>query len=157
MFKHIFVTTDGSAVGDAALPLAASLARAEGAAITVAYALPDLIGVYEGPYTLDYKRAEASLREAGRRTLEAAAAQLGPGVKTLLLDGNGQDVAECLLHAAEREGADVIVMSTHGRSGLGRLLLGSVAERVLHHARIPVLLVRHPSGPVAKDEGLPPG
>ncbi|MEK7715145.1 MAG: universal stress protein, partial [candidate division NC10 bacterium] len=53
---------------------------------------------------------------------------------------------EEIVKAAEKEGADMIVMGTHGRSGLNRLLLGSVAERVIRLAPCPVLTVRQPQG-----------
>ena len=65
---------------------------------------------------------------------------LGINVAFQLEESN--DVADCVLQVAERKAPDIIVMSTHGRSGLGRWLLGSVADKVLRHAGIPVLLVR---------------
>lgn len=142
MFKHIFVSTDGSRCGNAALPLAARLAATCGAQVTVAYVVPDVIGVYEGPYTRDYAHEYAQAQAYGRDVLRSAAAEIGAGAKTLLLDGRASNVTNCLLEAARAQGADVIVMSTHGRGGLVHLLLGSVAEGILRHASVPVLLVR---------------
>lgn len=142
MFKHVFVTTDGSALGDAALPLAARLASTCGASLTVAYAVPEPVGVYAGPYLIDPVVAQDELRAVGRGVLSSAARTLGPGTRICLIDAGGQDIADALLRAAHDEHADVIVMSTHGRSGLQHLLLGSVAERVLRRADLPVLLQR---------------
>ncbi|MBZ9713566.1 universal stress protein [Deinococcus multiflagellatus] len=141
MFKHIFVTTDGSPCGDAALPLAAGLADTCGAALTVAYVVPDLLAGHEGPYVRDYVQELAEAQEQGRSVLRRAATAR-PGTQTVLLDSRASTVARSLLRGAQTQGADLIVMSTHGRSGLGRLLLGSVAEEVTRHAAVPVLLVR---------------
>jgi nucleotide-binding universal stress UspA family protein len=63
----------------------------------------------------------------------------GLRVTYLLRDGI---VAETILEVAEIERADLIAMSTHGRTGILRLLLGSVAEQVVHHSKIPVMLIR---------------
>lgn len=154
MIRHVLVTTDGSACALVALPVAAGLAAACGAQTTVAYVLPDPLGTFEGPYSRDYGRSYAQALAQGRAALEGAAEVLGPGTQTALLDGRGRPVAACLLDAARGSGADVIVMATHGRGPLGRLLLGSVAEAVLRHAEVPVLLVR---GDVAagKDAAAP--
>lgn len=142
MFKHIFVSTDGSRCGNAALPLAARLAATCGAQVTVAYVMPDLLGVYEGPYTRDYGHEYAQALKESQGILQSAAAAFEPGVKTLLLDGRARTVTDCLLEAVSAQEADVIVMSTHGRGWLDHLLLGSVAQGVLRHAPVPVLLVR---------------
>jgi nucleotide-binding universal stress UspA family protein len=83
--------------------------------------------------------------EAAQRYLEEVAAGLakqGARVRTIV----GPDhVAATILDAADHEDVDLIAMSTHGRSGLGRFLLGSVADAVVHHAKAPVLLVRSSS------------
>lgn len=144
MFKHVFVTTDGSALGHAALPLAARLAATCGATLTVAFAVPDPVGVYEGPYLIDPGLAHEEQLGAVRGVLHEAALTLGVGTRTCLVDARGEDIATALLRAAHDEQADLIVMSTHGRGGLKHLLLGSVAERVLRHSAIPVLLQRDP-------------
>lgn len=142
MFKHVFVTTDGSALGNEALPLAARLAATCNATLTVALAVPDMVTVYEGPYIFDPVLAHEEQLAAGRSVLYEAALTLDVGIRTCLVDARGEDVATALVQAAQREHADVIVMSTHGRSGLKHVLLGSVAERVVHRSEIPVLLQR---------------
>ena len=145
MFERIFVTTDGSGLGNAALPYAANLARQYAAPLTLAYVAPDpyshlaLLGPYTASYTLEYERG----LEDGRLILDTAVRLLGhQEVRTLLLDGRAQDVADCLIQAATDDGAQLIVMSSHGHGGLVQLLLGSVAARVLHQATIPVMMVR---------------
>lgn len=143
MFKHVFVTTDGSALGNEALPLAARLAATCNAALTVALAVPEPVTVYEGPYIFDPVLAHKEQLAAGRALLDGAALTLTVGSRTCLVDARGEDVATALVRAAQTEQADVIVMSTHGRSGLKHVLLGSVAERVVQRAEIPVLLQRH--------------
>ena len=79
---------------------------------------------------------------ASRRSERTAArlGELGLRVQTEVCEGH---VAEAILDYADSKHADLIAMSTHGRSGLGRLLMGSVAEKVMHSTKVPVLLV-HP-------------
>ena len=76
----------------------------------------------------------------------------GVKAETAQIESRGQLVSEAILADARRSRADVIVMGTHGRRGLNRLLLGSDAERVLREANVPVLLTRHAatSGRAAK-------
>ena len=83
-------------------------------------------------------------REAAQASLDAAAAELtraGLSVETLIQEGNP---AQTILEVAEHCCPDVIAMSTHGRGGIQRFLMGSVATRVLEHAKVPLLIVRHP-------------
>jgi nucleotide-binding universal stress UspA family protein len=88
-----------------------------------------------------------NLRANGRRVLtkaEAAARDGGVEARTLLVEAKGRTIAEAILDQARKLRADVIVLGTHGRRGLRRVLMGSDAEAVLREARIPVLLVRSP-------------
>ncbi len=103
------------------------------------------------PYpNIDYFIPEPALANAARenqvnerrtylKRMADRLAAAGLQVRMELCDG---PVAEAILDYADRTAADLIAMSTHGRSGLGRWLMGSVAERVLHAAKVPVLLVR---------------
>ncbi|MGY2896021.1 universal stress protein [Deinococcus sp. UYEF24] len=145
MFERIFVTTDGSGLGNMALPYAANLARHYAAPLMLAYVAPDpyshlaMLGPYTASYTLEY---EWGLEE-GRQILDRSMLLLGePEARTLLLDGRTQEVADCLIQAATDDGAELIVMSSHGHGGLVQVLLGSVAARVLHQATVPVMVVR---------------
>lgn len=134
--------TDFSECSNAALPLARSLARDHGAQLIVLHVAPLEIvpdGAYVVPMNPEvYKEALDELR--GR--LEGA--DLKATVETLLRQGNAADE---ILEAAKLRGVDLIVMGTHGRTGLGRLILGSVAEAVMRHATCPVLTVKMPHVP----------
>lgn len=148
MFERVLVATDGSVFSNAALPFAADLARRYGAGVTVAHVLPDpAANLPIGPYMVDLAREDAALRERAAGVLEDAVAALGPNARPLLLQGRSRPVADVLADAARDERADLIVMSTHGRGGLARALLGSVAEAVLHRVKVPVLLVRPDGAP----------
>ena len=149
MYRRILVPVDGSAPSMVGLRHAIGLAKDQHARLRVLNIVDDLIiapmmmdpaGGSDLAYVLD------SLRSDGRKVLrKAAAAAEKSGVKaeTVQMESGGQLVSEAILMDARRSRADVIVMGTHGRRGLNRLLLGSDAERVLREATVPVLLTRH--------------
>ncbi|HQV28087.1 MAG TPA: universal stress protein [Thermoflexales bacterium] len=157
MFKKIFVPLDGSAFAETALRHAETLARCFGAELILAQVVSGVEQTmfvsppveYEGGHydpvwsarqlTAHVPNplvgpAEEYLR-ATARTLLAG----GIRAQTEVLEGN---VAHALLTRIESIGADAVVMCTHGRGGLSRALLGSVADRISHHTSVPVLLVR---------------
>lgn len=148
MFHHILVTTDGSPLGNLALPAAADLARKYGAALTLLYVLPPApTGIFAdgAAYAYDYEEERERLIEHGAHLLDEARRSIDyPDTQVLCLEGSGQPVAQVIAEQAERRGADLIVMSTHGRSGLAHFFLGSVAGAVLRKVQVPVLLVRTP-------------
>ncbi len=154
MYQNILVPLDGSDLGEAALATATDIARCAGSILT-------LIRVPDHPmmeYYIDQPVVLADLRsrdaERAREYLDAIAARLrldGLTVVTRVMDGA---VADAILDVADSESADLIAMATHGRSGIGRFLLGSVADRVTAHADVPVILVRPASGPT-KPESKP--
>lgn len=154
MYQNILVPLDGSDLGEAALATATDIARCAGSILT-------LIRVPDHPmmeYYIDQPVVLADLRsrdaERAREYLDAIAARLrldGLTVVTRVMDGA---VADAILDVADTESADLIAMATHGRSGIGRFLLGSVADRVTAHADVPVILVRPASGPT-KPESKP--
>ena len=85
------------------------------------------------------------MREKGRQLLDEAAAPLveqGIEVETVLLEGSDERVAEVIARRAREAGVDLVIMGTHGRRGVNRLLLGSDAEHVARIAHAPVMLVR---------------
>jgi len=144
MFKHILVPVDGSATAQRAVETAAGLARAFGSAVTVIY----VIDPY--PYTglgsdfaygqaeyLAAANAEAQeATQAARHTLAAA----GVPVNTAVIEAHA--VWRGIIDTASERGVDLIVMGSHGRRGLEKMVLGSVAQRVLTHAQLPVFVVR---------------
>lgn len=149
---RILVPTDFSPASDAALTYARSLARQFGASINLVHVFEDPLasGAYLGDGTvimpLDLRE---SLDRAAREQLAARHAQhvgMLPLSSTDLLTG---PTAKRLVEHAEATRADLIVMATHGRDGLGHLLLGSVAEKVVRTARCPVLTVREPAAQAA--------
>jgi nucleotide-binding universal stress UspA family protein len=85
------------------------------------------------------------MREVGKKALDEGAAlaeKAGVNAGTAMVEARGRSVSDVILGDAKTFRADVIVMGTHGRRGLNRLLLGSDAERVLREAPVPVLLIR---------------
>ena len=143
-YQNILVPVDGSETSYAAVAQAAELAKAFGGKITVVQVLafdPYIAAEYiSSTQTNDLiERARTSVL----KTLEEAAAKfsdLGIPVEAKLLEG--QVVHREIIREAETAKADLIVIGSHGRTGLKRLFLGSVAQSVLGEAHIPVLVVR---------------
>ena len=146
--SQLLVPLDGSAFAEAALPHATELARAFGGSILLLYVVvPPYV-----PYT-EMPAAPAGAAEVANmiveEALEKAERYLADVSERLRRDGLPVQTAVCkgspadtILRQALVVNARLIVMATHGRSGLRRLLLGSVAHEVVHRALLPVLLVR---------------
>lgn len=139
--KRIIVGTDFSDEAERAVTYALDLARQLGAEVTLlhAYELP----VYPLPEGAVYATAEVATRASvvAQAALDAALERCrdsGVNVKALLRDGSPHRE---LLREADSLDVDLIILGTHGRSGIGRLLLGSVAELTVRHATRPVLVV----------------
>lgn len=150
MFERILVTVDGSALGGLALPYAGDLARRYGSRVTVMHVAGEPVIPVDGALRgFDYARELQYLRDTADGVLNEARAALAdvPQVETVRREANAQDVAKVICEEVRSGGHDLVVMSTHGRTGLAHLLMGSVAERVLHGVRVPVLLVRAPAVP----------
>jgi nucleotide-binding universal stress UspA family protein len=134
---RILVPTDFSTCGQAALETATALARARGATLVIVH-------VEEPPMSYGggelYYGIDAPDREELRRMLTQVVPtdQAVPYEHRLAIGSP----AEAIVHVAEKESADMIVMPTHGRTGLVRLLMGSVAEEVVRKAKCPVLVVK---------------
>ena len=142
MYKKILVPLDGSTLAEAALPHAQALASSEDAEIYLlrvsvnpaaefSFSDPSLAADF-----IDAMEAETlAYLQSIRSRLQRA------GIRTSFLIRKGS-TAETILEVAVGVHADIIAMSTHGRSGISRWLLGSVADRVVHHSQVPVLLIR---------------
>lgn len=152
MFKQILVAVDGTAVSNRAFGVAIGLAKEQGAVLHLIHVVEDTTATAMagsgvdgwGGYVVEMYEA---LRETGRKVLakaEADAAKTGQSTQSHMLEARGLGVAQVILRLARRVHADIIVMGTHGRRGLSRLVMGSDAETVLREARVPVLLVRAP-------------
>ena len=157
MFDPILVTTDGSALGNLALPIAADLARKYDSSLTLLYVVPQFLMLLEGAaYTYDYPaERERSLAE-GKRILEDARQTLDyPRTRVVQLEEYELKTEQAILNEVERSGAQLVVMSTHGRSGLAHLFLGSVAEAVLKKIRVPLLLIQAPDRVMRAPTNIP--
>ena len=140
--EHILLTTDLSEESVRAFEPAAELARGTGARITLLHVvqLPtptEQGGRLAAPFVeIDPREREA----ATFRRLETQRARLGSAIEAVITVIEAPAIAEAIADFAVGADADLIAMSTHGRGGVRRLLLGSVAEGVLRHATVPVLL-----------------
>lgn len=152
MFKKILVPLDGSKLSERALDPALALAQQVGGEVILLSVpvLKHLFVEHSGGYALLYP--EDSLKDSRRELTEylqiLAESQSHPDftLSTELIDG---DEASVIVDTAVAEDVDLIVMSTHGRSGIQHWLLGSVTERVLHKTLCPVLIVRS-SQPISR-------
>ena len=139
MFKEIIVAVDGSDHSYKALEYAKGLAEQYGATLRLVHAFPhtsDLLGYDE------YENLVARRESAGQLIIDKAQQMLDETkypIKDELIEG---PAAEAIISVAEVRRADLIVMGTHGRSALRGLLLGSVSQKVIHHAHCPVMVVR---------------
>ena len=144
MFKHILVPTDGSDLSQKAIDGAIDLARSVGARITAYACLPQYPYspfsevVVEPP--ADFQ--ERSEREAREHLDEVEAAANRAGVTCTSQTSVHPSPYLGIIEAAESGGCDVIFMASHGRKGLGSLLIGSETQRVLTHTKIPVIVYR---------------
>ncbi len=143
MYQRILVPLDGSTTSEAVLPHAEKLARALNVEIVLLHVDVSPAPIFEPNESPFAQPEEVKTMHADEKNyLKTVCANLereGLRVTYLLRDGI---VAETILEVAEIERADLIAMSTHGRTGILRLLLGSVAEQVVHHSKIPVMLIR---------------
>jgi nucleotide-binding universal stress UspA family protein len=143
MMRRILHPSDFSPASRAAFAKAIELAKQNRAQVTIAHVLAPIVPIADGyiaPQT--YTQMEAASRTYGKRHLDALVAKAkraGVRARGLLLDGVTSDR---IVRAAKARRADVIVMGTHGRTGLARFFLGSVASRVVGQASCPVLTVR---------------
>jgi nucleotide-binding universal stress UspA family protein len=143
--KRIMVPLDGSPTARQALALAAELATQAHAELTLIQAIAPTIESYPLPLgqpMTQYSVILPALRAKAAKDLDSAANELraqGLHVETLVEDGYA---AEVIVDEADKHKIDLIVMATHGYSGLRRWALGSIADKVLHAATTPLLLIR---------------
>jgi nucleotide-binding universal stress UspA family protein len=147
MYHRILVPVDGSDTSLRGLEHALGLARDQQASVRILNVIDErvLTTMMVEPVAVPIDDVLESMRADGRRALDKALARAraaGVQAEATQVASRGSPVSDVILAQAKRAKADVIVMGTHGRRGLNRLLLGSDAERVLRDARVPVLLVR---------------
>lgn len=147
MYQRILVPLNDSATSERALQEAIKLAGGAGL-LRLVYVLEEILPLGTEGYDFANNAAlQKNARKAAEKTLAEAAEkaqQSGATVEIALLDDLGQGVVDVINNEALNCSADLIVIGTHGRTGLSRLLLGSVAEGVVRESSVPVLLIRTP-------------
>ncbi len=142
MFKRILVPVDGSETANKALTAALQLARTVDGRVRLVHSLDELAYLWGYEYrgdtvTLARQQATKVLQDA-----VAMAQAAGVAVEHQLVEEPGVRLGEVVAREARQWEADLIVVGTHGRRGLGRVLLGSGAEQVIRSAPVPALVVR---------------
>jgi nucleotide-binding universal stress UspA family protein len=146
MFKRILVPVDGSPTSNRGLEQAIRLARGQGGRLILLHVVDEHVIVQHADAAAAItERFLESLREVGRHIVaraQAAAKRRGVPSKAVVVENILRDVADVIVGEAKKQRADVIVMGTHGRRGVTRVVMGSDAEGVVRTAPVPVLLVR---------------
>jgi len=144
MYKKILVPLDGSTLAEAVLPHAEALAKSEHAEIIILRvpAIPTTEFLSRDPLvaSMIHKDMEKESKEYVQDKVTMLERE---NIKVTGITKDGL-VPDTILDVAEETHADMIAMSTHGRTGMKRWLMGSVADKVIHHAHIPVMLI-HPN------------
>lgn len=148
MFKRILVPLDGSELAEKALPYAEALAQKFGAELIllrVLLMMPEVVGgphgmIFHGRPTQDRHNVNTCVNTYLKGVMKPLREMHLLPARTVVLES--PSAGEAIIDLACQERVDLIVMSTHGRSGLSRLVYGSVANKVLQHAPCPVFLVK---------------
>lgn len=144
MYKHLLIATDGSSVGQKAVDHGLALAKTVGAKVTVV-TVTEMWSAFDmaGQGLAKIETYEAAAAQSANKILAAvSSAANAAGVACETVHVKDSAPAAGIVAEAERLGCDVIVMGSHGRRGLNRLLIGSHANEVVTHAKIPVLVCR---------------
>lgn len=147
MYEKILVATDGSTLSKKAVSSAIDLAAVTGAALVALKVVPRYPQSYfEGGLALqaaEVGRIEQQWADEGQSVVDEVKRQAEiQGVKTRALTIKSDVVSDAIIAAAKKNKCDLIVMASHGRKGMKRLLLGSETHQVLTHSHIPVLVLR---------------
>lgn len=146
VFERIAVGLDGSQCSRQALDVAIGFARSQRAELEICCVVDPILLTGTAPPSPAMDLVVRDMEDEARRLVrEATHRALEAGVKAHGSVASGAAAFE-LLNYAKRTGADLIVMGTHGRSGIAHFLMGSVAETVLRESSIPVLVVHEPPG-----------
>ena len=142
-YPNVLVAVDGSEPSGRGLDEAIRLVKAHGGKLRILHIVDELPAVATSGYYAE--PVAQGLQAKGRQILDAAAAEAraaGVAAEAELVQCMGGRTASFIVETAKQEGANLIVLGTHGRRGLRRLALGSDAEEVVRSASVPVLLVR---------------
>ena len=147
MFTRIMLATDGSKLSQKAVKSAIDMASKFNAELVAVKVIPRYVQTYfEGSFTvadIDVKSIEAQWAAGAQQVLDkiaTSATAKGVSVKTSVIKSD--DISEGLVKAANKMKVDLIVMASHGRKGIKRVLLGSETQNVLTHSEVPVLVLR---------------
>ena len=144
MFKHIVFATDGSPSAAKASQTAIELARTNGAKLTVVFVIDPYPYMSWGEGTGDafqaYMNAAYAASAKVTEDLVEQAKKAGVTMEKSVVEGD--DVASAIVMVAEQQGGDLVVVGSHGRTGIQKFILGSVASKVLTMSKVPVLIVR---------------
>lgn len=148
MYTHILIAIDGSELADKGLVQGLALAASLKSQVTVVTVSEPMSSGYDDIYgwsgaqgvATDYKQAMQERADKILKAAEAKAAEAGVAAAGLHLAG--RYAADGIIETARSKGCDLIVMASHGRRGLGRLLIGSQTTEVLTHTEVPVLVIR---------------
>jgi nucleotide-binding universal stress UspA family protein len=147
MYRRILVATDGSTLSKKAVRASIGLASTMDAELIALYVVPRYpVSYFEGGISVsqaDVARIEKQWSDRGQAVVDAVrdAAQ-ADGVKAKGILTRSDLVAESIMSAAKKHKCDLVVMASHGRKGLKRVLLGSETQHVLTHSTVPVLVLR---------------
>jgi len=151
VYKRAIVPLDGSALAETIIPFLIEIAGPLDMSVVLLRVLePQMPMVVEGSGSVMLDDVEARRGDAEEYLAPLAVALRTRGVAVETAIRRGQPVSDEIVAAAREAGADLIAMTTHGRSGLGRLLFGSVAEALLRQAPVPVFLLRQTEAEMAK-------
>ncbi|RJQ47294.1 MAG: universal stress protein [Gaiellales bacterium] len=147
MYQRILVATDGSTLSKKAVGNAIALAQLSGAELVALKVVPRYPQSYfEGGLALpasNIAKVEKQWAEHGQTIVDAVAkSALSKGVKVKAVTVKSDLISDAIIAAAKKHKCDLIVMASHGRRGIKRLLLGSETQQVLTHSHIPVLVLR---------------
>lgn len=147
MYKRILVATDGSTLSKKAVTSAIGLAAACGAELVALKVVPRYPQAYfEGSIPLsvqDVSRVEKQWTDTAQAAVDAVVkAAKAKNVVAKGVTAKSDVVSDAIIAAAKKQNADLIVMASHGRKGIKRLLLGSETQQVLTHSHVPVLVLR---------------
>lgn len=147
MYQRILVATDGSTLSKKAVASAIALAKLSGAELVALKVVPRYPQSYfEGGLALpasDIAKVEKQWAEHGQAVVDAVAkSTAAKGLTVKAVTVKSDLVSEAIITAAKKHKCDLIVMASHGRKGVKRLLLGSETQQVLTHSHIPVLVLR---------------
>lgn len=147
MYQRILVATDGSDLSGTAVSSAIELAAAIGAELVALYVVPRYpVSYFEGGVSISSQEiadTEKQWSDKGQAVVDAALQKAqARGVKAQAVIAQSDLIAESIMAAAKKHDCDLVVMASHGRKGIKRVLLGSETQHVLTHSTVPVLVLR---------------